>query len=170
MLRKVIYHQVCDVTVFGEISPEFEFRLVKIAFGIQYEISGIKAQELDNERLSSYAASIGDFLDGRIHSLDHIPVSLHRYTEFEQDILSACRTITYGTTDTYGGCASRAGHAGAVRAAAQALRKNDFPLVIPCHRVIRKNGDMGGFMGSCNESCYHLKKRLIQNEACAVSL
>ncbi len=53
--------------------------------------------------------------------------------------------IPYGGTITYSELAARAGNAKAIRAAASACARNPVPLVIPCHRIVAKDGTLGGF-------------------------
>ena len=59
--------------------------------------------------------------------------------------MTACRKIEFGQRITYSGLAKKAGSPASSRAAGNALAKNPMPLVIPCHRVIRTDGQMGGF-------------------------
>ena len=68
-------------------------------------------------------------------------------------------SIRWGETRSYGWVAGRLGSRRSQRAVGQALRKNPFPLIIPCHRVIRRDGAIGGF--SCGR---RLKKRLLTLE------
>ncbi|HQP12844.1 MAG TPA: MGMT family protein, partial [Candidatus Omnitrophota bacterium] len=70
-----------------------------------------------------------------------------RLTDFEWAVLKATLEIPLGETRSYQWVAERIGRPRAVRAVGQALRKNPYPLIIPCHRVIRSNGDMGGYGG-----------------------
>jgi O-6-methylguanine DNA methyltransferase len=55
------------------------------------------------------------------------------------------RTIPWGATATYGALARMAGTAGAARAVGQALGRNPFALIVPCHRVVAAGGKTGGF-------------------------
>jgi methylated-DNA-[protein]-cysteine S-methyltransferase len=57
-----------------------------------------------------------------------------------------------------------AGRPKAVRAAASVMRHNDYPIVIPCHRVVRTDGTVGGFMGKSRGSSIELKRRLLRHE------
>ena len=70
-----------------------------------------------------------------------------KLTEFEWQVLAAAATIPYGETRTYQWVARQIGRPKAVRAVGQALRKNPYPLIIPCHRVIKKDGSSGGYAG-----------------------
>lgn len=68
-------------------------------------------------------------------------------TPFQRGIWSALAEIPYGQTVTYGEVASRAGHAGAMRAVGAAVGRNPVPIVVPCHRVMGADGSMTGFSG-----------------------
>ncbi|MBF0504214.1 MAG: MGMT family protein [Candidatus Omnitrophica bacterium] len=68
-------------------------------------------------------------------------------TDFEWQVLKAALTIPLGETRSYQWIARRIGKPKAVRAVGQALRKNPYPLIIPCHRVIKSDGTPGGYAG-----------------------
>ncbi len=74
----------------------------------------------------------------------NMPVALHG-TEFQLRVWTAIRTIPYGQTRSYSDIAEDIGMPKAYRAVANACGSNPVPLIIPCHRVIRKNGAMGGY-------------------------
>jgi len=69
------------------------------------------------------------------------------------------RDIPFGETRTYGDVARRIGRPGAVRAVGNALHRNPFPLVVPCHRVLREGGGLGGY--ACGPA---MKRRLLAVE------
>lgn len=73
---------------------------------------------------------------------------IKKYPPFYQKVWMACARIPAGKTMSYGELAKRIGHPGAARAVGQALAKNPFAPAVPCHRVIRKDGKMGGYSGS----------------------
>ena len=87
-------------------------------------------------------------------------------TPFQMACWRAARSIPRGQTRTYAWLAARAGSPGAVRAAAQAMRRNPWPLVIPCHRVVGAR-DIGGYAGSRDPASRRisLKKWLLAREA-----
>jgi AraC family transcriptional regulator of adaptative response/methylated-DNA-[protein]-cysteine methyltransferase len=78
------------------------------------------------------------YLDGRL------PLDVEG-TPFQEQVWSAIRGIPYGSTRSYGEIAEAIGSPKAVRAVAQACGANHVALVIPCHRVVRENGSMGGY-------------------------
>lgn len=66
-------------------------------------------------------------------------------TAFEKRVLKITSTIPLGQTRSYSWVAQKAGKPKAVRAVGQALNKNPYPLLIPCHRVIHSDGRLGGY-------------------------
>ncbi|MGP8321502.1 MAG: methylated-DNA--[protein]-cysteine S-methyltransferase [Methanosarcinaceae archaeon] len=95
----------------------------------------------------------------QVDFLEYEP-DLSGLTGFEQAVLCETRKIPYGTTITYSELADRIGSSGGAQAVGQALSKNPYPIVIPCHRVIAKSG-IGGYRGGVE-----LKKRLLEIETC----
>lgn len=86
-------------------------------------------------------------------------------TAFESAVLEAALQIPFGETRTYAWVARRVGKPRAVRAVGSALRKNPWPLVIPCHRVIKSDGSLGKYAGKDDGH----KKKLIEAERCIVA-
>ena len=68
-------------------------------------------------------------------------------TSFEWQALKAALTIPLGQTRSYQWVANKIGRPKAVRAVGSALRKNPYPLIIPCHRVIKSDGTFGRYAG-----------------------
>ena len=89
-----------------------------------------------------------------------------RTTPFRTRCLAACRGIPPGQTLSYSQLAELAGQPSAARAAGSAMRNNFTPLLVPCHRVIRSNGALGGFAGqnSSDGPAVRLKFRLQELE------
>ena len=92
-------------------------------------------------------------------------VDLSGFSPFGKRVLRACRKIKYARTATYGQLAEMAGSAGASRAAGNILGKNPLPLIIPCHRIIRADGDMGGFSATGG---VNLKKKMLKLEGLSI--
>ncbi len=89
---------------------------------------------------------IGAYFEGENVDFSTDPaVDLAPYSPFGQAILTACRQIRFGQTQTYAELAETAGRYGAARAVGSAMARNPVPLIVPCHRVIRTDGGMGGF-------------------------
>ena len=66
---------------------------------------------------------------------------------FQEKVLRKEHCIPYGTVSTYARLAEQVGSARAARAVGNALARNPFPLIIPCHRAVRTDGSLGGFQG-----------------------
>lgn len=73
--------------------------------------------------------------------------ALKNLTDFEWQVLKTCLTIPLGKTRSYQWIANKLKRPKAARAVGQALRKNPFPLIIPCHRVVKSDGTPGGYAG-----------------------
>ncbi|ARJ72002.1 methylated-DNA--[protein]-cysteine S-methyltransferase [Latilactobacillus sakei] len=68
-------------------------------------------------------------------------------TPFQQQVWTALQTIPYGQTVTYNQLATQIGRPTAIRAVASAVGRNPLLMIVPCHRVIRKDGSLGGYRG-----------------------
>jgi O-6-methylguanine DNA methyltransferase len=84
-------------------------------------------------------------LRGESSDLSVISLDMARVPEFHRRVYDIARTIPPGATLSYGDIATRLGAPGSARAVGQALGRNPFPIVVPCHRVLASNGKMGGF-------------------------
>ncbi len=73
------------------------------------------------------------------------PLDMTGYTDFIRSVLELVRRIPPGETRTYREMARQAGVPGGARAAGRALAANRTPLLVPCHRVVRSDGGIGGF-------------------------
>lgn len=74
-----------------------------------------------------------------------LPVNLRHCSAFERAVLDATATIPYGEVRSYKWLAERIGRPKATRAVGNALHKNPLPIVIPCHRVVKSDGSLGGY-------------------------
>lgn len=70
---------------------------------------------------------------------------MERYPPFHQKVWKECLKIPAGETRTYGWLAKKVGRPGAARAVGQAMAKNPFAPLVPCHRVVRSDGGLGGY-------------------------
>jgi len=80
-------------------------------------------------------------------------------TPFQQAVWRALRTIARGRTSTYGEIAAHAGRPGGARAAGAAIGRNPLSIIVPCHRVIGRDGSLTGYAGGL-----HRKEALLQLE------
>ncbi len=84
-------------------------------------------------------------LSGEPADLGDIPLDMRSVTPFEQKVYAIARQIPPGETLTYGDIAGRLGDKLLSRDVGQAMGRNPFPIVVPCHRVVAANGKLGGF-------------------------
>lgn len=99
----------------------------------------------DNTIFPEAVSQLTQYFEGRLKqfNLDLQP----KGTAFQKQVWQALLTIPYGTTVTYGEIAERIDNPKAFRAVGLANRSNPIPIIIPCHRVIGKNGKLTGFAG-----------------------
>lgn len=76
---------------------------------------------------------------------------MKKLTPFQCKVLKATMSIPLGETRSYKWIAQQVGSPRSVRAVGQALRKNPYPLIIPCHRVIKSDGSLGGYAGKYDQ-------------------
>ncbi len=110
--------------------------------------------EKNNDEFSREIKEIIDYFSGRLKKFSKIP--LPKGTDFQQKIWKALLDIPYGATMSYQEIAKAAGSPKGARAAGNALNINPIPIIIPCHRVIGKNGSLTGFGGGLNVKKYLL--------------
>ena len=114
----------------------------------------------DEGETEALSRELIEYLEGRRTRLDW-PLDLRLVrSDFYRDVLRATSAIPYGAVVSYAGLATEVGRPRAVRAAAQALRWNPLPIVIPCHRVIGSSGALTGYAGGTTEK----KQRLLSVE------
>ena len=89
--------------------------------------------------------AIGASLRGEADDLADVTLALDDVPPFARNVYEVVRTIPAGETLSYGDVAHAAGSPGAARAVGQALGRNPFPIVVPCHRVLAAGGRIGGF-------------------------
>ena len=99
-----------------------------------------------NKKSGAVENSVGGYLSGVLKELDLRPHFLTGST-FEKMVWQATQRVPFGDVASYKEIAERAGYPGAWRAAGTALGHNPVMLIVPCHRVIRSNGELGFFGG-----------------------
>ena len=85
-------------------------------------------------------------------------------TSFQSQCYEALKKVPPGSVISYGGLAEMIGRPNAHRAVGSAMNKNPFAPIVPCHRVVKSNGELGGFAGDIN-----LKIKRLQEEVVKVS-
>jgi methylated-DNA-[protein]-cysteine S-methyltransferase len=110
---------------------------------------------------------IGNHLQGRKVDLSSLRLDFEGLPDFHRRVYEAARGVRPGSTVSYGGLADRAGAPGAARAVGQAMARNPFPVVVPCHRVLASGGRPGGFSA---HGGLRTKARLLGIEGVAMEL
>lgn len=137
-----------------------DFRYRKMRTTVDNRIKkGLKAEfvEQDDEILNKAKEQFDEYLIGNRREFD-IPL-LMVGTDFQKSVWNALLKVPYGSTSTYLQLAKNINNEKAVRAVASANGANSIALIIPCHRIIESNGDLGGYGGGVA-----LKNRLLKLE------
>ena len=100
-------------------------------------------QEQSSELLRKACLQLGEYFQGKRRQFD-LPLG-YAGTPFQESVWRELQNIPYGETRSYEDIAVRIGNPKSVRAVGQANNRNPILLIIPCHRVIHKNGDISGF-------------------------
>ncbi len=112
-------------------------------------------------RLDTAALQLEEYFSGRRRHFE-LPVDLSLASGFRRNVLSYLPSIDYGQTATYGAVAAAVDNPRATRAVGSACASNPLPVVIPCHRVIRGDGQIGSYLAGP-----HIKGELLKLEATA---
>ncbi|MEE6280931.1 methylated-DNA--[protein]-cysteine S-methyltransferase [Georgenia sunbinii] len=97
-------------------------------------------------RLDAVARELEEYFAGARHAFD-VPLDHALSAGFRQTVQRYLPGIGYGHTRTYKEVAKLVGNPGAVRAVGTACATNPLPVVVPCHRVLRTDGSLGGYLG-----------------------
>ncbi len=113
-------------------------------------------------RLDTVATELDEYFSGRRRSFD-VPLDWRLSAGFRRTVLNhLAADIGYGHTATYAKVAQLAGNPKAIRAVGTACATNPLPVVVPCHRVVRTDGGIGGYLGGVEA-----KRTLLTLEAAA---
>ena len=106
----------------------------------------------------SYLKQIVEYVDEKRMRFS-VPLDLQGFSPFVRRVWKTAQQVPFGQTRSYAWIAARLGNPGAYRAVGNALGKNPVPIVVPCHRIVRSNGTLGGFSAGLA-----WKKRLLAHE------
>jgi len=126
--------------------------LVRVSYGEEGQVLDDLAARLSPRvlespaRLDAARRELDEYFDGKRQAFD-LPLDWSLTRGFSGRVLRATAGIGFGEISTYAEVASRAGSPRAVRAAGNALGSNPLPVVVPCHRVLRTGGALGGYTG-----------------------
>ena len=112
-------------------------------------------------RLDVVARELDQYFAGQLHTFD-VPIDWRLSSGFRRIVLGHLSDIDYGHTASYAAVAKLAGNPKAVRAVGTACATNPLPVVVPCHRVLRSDGALGGYLGGVDA-----KRTLLDLESAA---
>lgn len=132
--------------------------LLRLSYEGAREEVPLETHEEGSAQLDAVREQLDEYFAGERKSFD-LPIDWSLIRGFGEQVLKATSSIAYGSTMTYAEVAAMAGNPRAVRAAGNALGSNPLPIVIPCHRVVRTGGGLGGYTGgtSKKEFLLHLE-------------
>jgi len=107
-------------------------------------------------RLDPVRRELDEYFEGRRTSFD-VPIDWSLTRGFTRGVLQATARIPFGEVGSYASVAGEAGSPRAVRAAGNALGANPMPVVVPCHRVLRTGGALGGYTGGLERKEFLLR-------------
>ena len=106
--------------------------------------------------LEEWRRELDEYFGGRRRRFE-APLDWAQMPPFQRRVLHATAAIPYGETSTYSEVAAGAGKPRAQRATGNALGANPLPIVVPCHRVLRRGGGFGGYTGGLERKRYLLE-------------
>ena len=128
-------------------------------------MAAFRGTAFDSHFMMDVQKALRRYFEGRQVDFTRWPrVDTGHMGAFAAAVLSECRRLKYGWTITYGELAARAGAPAAARAVGMVLSRNPVPLIIPCHRIVRADGSLGGYSG---EGGSRTKDRLLRMESAA---
>ena len=107
-------------------------------------------------RLDPVRRELDEYFEGRRQDFE-VPIDWSYLAGFTREVLRATARIGFGEVSSYAGVAAEAGSPRAVRAAGNALGSNPMPVVVPCHRVLRSGGKLGGYTGGLERKEFLLR-------------
>lgn len=162
-----VAYRTLDTPIGTLLLAATDLGLVRIAFGtedhdavLQKLADGISPRILDDPiRLDAAARELDEYFAGRRRDFD-VALDWRLSKGFRSTVLHHLPEITYGHTATYAVVAQLAGNPKAVRAVGSACATNPLPVIVPCHRVVRSDGGMGGYLGGVD-----VKRALLEMES-----
>jgi methylated-DNA-[protein]-cysteine S-methyltransferase len=149
-----VAYRVVDSPVGPLLIAATELGLVRVAFAVEGHDAVL--QQLA-DRVSPRILLAPNRLDATAHQLDEyfagartgfdVSLDWRLSAGFRSTVLQHLPEIAYGHTASYAAVARLAGNPKAVRAVGSACATNPLPVVVPCHRVVRSDGSMGGYLG-----------------------
>lgn len=164
-----VAYRIIDSPVGPLLVAATEQGLVRVAYARE-DHDGVLQQLADKvsprilrapTRLDTVARELDEYFAGVRRTFD-IPLDWRLSAGFRSTVLHHLPEIGYGQTASYAAVAQLAGNPKAVRAVGTACATNPLPVIVPCHRVVRSDGAMGGYLGGVDA-----KRILLDLEAAA---
>ena len=151
---------ICQTFLPGLQRQEIEQKLLQGRRSVSDNFRWDKDFQRDlQERIMAY-------YEGELEDFSTDPaVGLNGSHPFARKVLQACRKIAFGRTATYSGLARQVGSPHAARAVGSVMAGNPIPLIIPCHRVLRTDGGLGGFSAPGGTA---IKQKMLHHEQSVV--
>jgi methylated-DNA-[protein]-cysteine S-methyltransferase len=144
--REAIYYDTLDTPVGPVLLAASERGLRAIDYLDHRQSDALTRGVRSPARLAAARSQLEEYFDGRRTAFD-VPIDLRGVGEFGARVLRAAAEIPFGQVRSYGELAREIGVPGAARAVGNALGRNPIPIVIPCHRIVRGDGTLGGYSG-----------------------
>jgi methylated-DNA-[protein]-cysteine S-methyltransferase len=149
-----VAYRVVDSPVGALLLAATELGLLRVAFAVEGHDSVLQnlADKVSPRilhspvRLDPIARELDEYFAGGRRTFD-VPLDWQLSAGFRSTVLHHLPDIGYGHTASYATVATLAGNPKAVRAVGSACATNPLPVVVPCHRVVRSDGAMGGYLG-----------------------
>lgn len=124
----------------GIIKISYDKKIKKIEL-----VDKISGKSSEDEIFLLFKKQLLEYLESERQNFDHLELLDPEGTAFQKSVWKALLKIPYGKTSSYKKIANEIGNPKAVRAVGTAVGKNPFLIIVPCHRVIKKDGSLGGF-------------------------
>jgi methylated-DNA-[protein]-cysteine S-methyltransferase len=127
-----------------------------------FDLAERETSQDESRRAKSLVARLQEYAQGTRDDFRDVPIDIGHATAFQKSVLTYCRQIPYGATASYAALAARAGFPNAARAVGHCMALNRVPILIPCHRVVRADGQIGNYSAYGGSKT---KQRLLSLEA-----
>ncbi|WP_119343692.1 methylated-DNA--[protein]-cysteine S-methyltransferase [Facilibium subflavum] len=152
---------------FEEVSYRTPFGLIKLHANDQYLLScewlnqSIQEVKPNNKVLKEAISQLDAYFAKRLKCFD-LPIVL-KGTTFQKSVWQTLQQIPFGQTLSYRALAEKIGNPNAVRAVGTANAKNPLCIIVPCHRVIKADGQIGGYAGGtvCKQKLLNLERPIV---------
>jgi len=137
-----------------------EERKENVLFRIEKELKCNNLSE-DNREWKNLIHKVKEYYTGKKIDFTDSRLNLDNYTNFQKKVLQTVKKIPYGEIRSYKEAAEAADYPRAYRAVGNTMKNNPLPLIVPCHRVIKSDGSLGGFSA---EGGINLKQKMLALE------